>query len=123
MSDSFVPRTPVSLQIRRIIFENHNACDEGGGGGGDCKFNSDDIFEALKRGGDVDPGWIIDDLEPAINELCRSGAARNIAQNFTTIWLKLSERLEPAGSCAACHGEVFLGASEEKRCPGCGSAL
>ena len=122
MSDSFVPRIPVQLQIRRIIFENHNACDEGGGGG-DCKFNNDGIFEALKRGGDVDPGWIIDDLEPAIDELCRSGAARNIAQNFTTIWLKLFERLEPAGRCTACRGDVFLGPSEERRCPACGSPL
>jgi len=110
----FTPKVPIPLQIRRIIFEDYN--DEDG------KFNNDEIFESIRRGGDVDPDWIIDDLEPAINGLCDSGAARNIAQNFTTIWLKLSERLERA-HCGSCGNDVFMGASEERICPGCKSTL
>ena len=113
MSD-FTPKVPISLQIRKIIFENYN--DEDG------KFNNDYIFASIKQGGDVDPDWIIDDLEPAINELCDSGAARNIAQNFTTIWLKLFERLEQS-HCSSCDNDVFLSPSEEKTCPGCKSSL
>ncbi len=113
MSD-FVPKVPISLQIRRIIFENYN--DEEG------RFNSDDIFDHLRQNGDIDPDWIIDDLEPAINELCEAGAARNIAQNLTTIWLRLFEKLEKA-HCGSCGNDVFLGPSEDRACPGCRSAL
>ncbi len=110
----FIPRVPIPLQIRRIIYENYN--DE------ETRFNNDDLFAALRRGGDVDPNWIVDDLEPAITELCDSGVTRNIAQNFTTIWLKLFARLEET-RCNACNSDVFLGALEERTCPGCGSIL
>ncbi len=110
----FAPRIPVSLQVRRVIFENYN--DEDG------RFNSDDVFEHLRRGGDIDPGWSVADLEPAINELCEAGAARNIAQNLATIWLKLFEKLERA-HCGSCGNDAFLGRSEDRACPGCKSAL
>ena len=102
------------MQIRRIIRDNYN--DE------EVKFTNDDIFRILREGGDMDPDWTIDDLEPAIVDLCRCGAARNIAQNFTTIWLKLFERLEPV-RCNSCESDVFLGVSEERVCPGCRSRL
>ncbi len=116
MSD-FTPSTPVALQVRRIIFDHYN--DDSG----DAKFNSDDIFDLLKKGGDIDPAWIADDLEPHIIQLCNTGAARNIAQNFTTIWLKLSQRLGAATRCGSCGNDAHMCPSEEQACPGCGSSL
>ena len=107
MSD-FTPATPIALQIRKIIFEKFNDVD--------TKFTNDEIFEILKSNGDIDPSWIIDDTEPFINEICDSGLARNIAQNFTTIWLKLFDPIEPS-HCSACNKDVHLGASEERVCP------
>ena len=44
MSD-FVPLIPISLQIRKIIFEKFNDVD--------TKFTNDDIFEILKSENDV----------------------------------------------------------------------
>ena len=85
MSD-FTPTTPISLQIRKIIFENFNDVD--------VKFTNDEIFEAIKKNGDFDPLWIIDDTESFFNDICNSGLARNIAQNFTTIWMKLFDPVE-----------------------------
>ena len=107
MSD-FTPSTPISIQIRKIIFENHNDVD--------AIFTNDQIFEKLKQNGDLDPSWIIDDIEPYINEICQSNLARNIAQNFTTIHLKLFNTLEKH-YCNACNFDVYLGESEEKICP------
>lgn len=107
MSD-FTPATPIALQIRRIIFEKFNDVD--------AKFTNDEIFEVLKSNGDIDPSWIIDDTEPFINEICDSGLARNIAQNFTTIWLKLFDSIEPF-HCSVCGKDVHLGASEDRVCP------
>ena len=74
MSD-FTPTVPIALQIRKIIFDKFNDVD--------TKFTNDEIFEILKTSGDLDPSWIIDDTETFFNELCDSGLARNIAQNFT----------------------------------------
>lgn len=112
MSD-FVPKTPIPLQIRKIIFDNFND---------DSKFTNDEVFEILKGDGDIDPDWIIDDLEQDISNLCDSGVARNIAQNFTTIWLKLFEKIQ-RNHCDACNNDVFLAPCEKKTCPGCGSSL
>jgi hypothetical protein len=78
MSD-FTPTTPISLQIRKIIFEKFNDVN--------VKFTNDEIFEIIKKNGDFDPSWIIDDTESFFNDICNSGLARNIAQNFTTIWM------------------------------------
>ena len=116
MSD-FTPSTPIALQIRRIIFERFNDVD--------ARFTNDEIFDILRSGGDIDPDWIVDDTEPFINELCDLGLARNIAQNFTTIWLKLFDTVEQV-HCDGCGNDVCLGASEERRScpnPSCGSAL
>ena len=104
----FSPKTPIELQIRKIIFDKFNDPD--------LKFNNDEIFEILKQNGDIDPSWIIDDLEPIINELCDKGMARNIAQNFTTIWLKLFDKIEQL-HCNSCDNDIYLGPSEEKVCP------
>ena len=65
MSD-FTPLIPVSLQIRKIIFEKFNDTD--------TKFTNDQIFEILKSYDDIDPSWIIDDTESLFNDLCESYA-------------------------------------------------
>ena len=107
MSD-FTPTVPIALQIRKIIFEKFNDVD--------TNFTNDDVFEILKTNGDIDPSWIIDDTESFFNELCDSGLARNIAQNFTTIYLKLFDPLEQS-HCPECDNDIYLGSSEEKKCP------
>ncbi|MDH3696802.1 MAG: hypothetical protein OEQ15_05755 [Nitrosopumilus sp.] len=107
MSD-FTPTTPISLQIRKIIFEKFNDID--------VKFTNDEIFEVIKKNGDFDPSWIIDDTESFFNDICNSGLARNIAQNFTTIWMKLFDPIEKF-HCNACDNDIYLGTSEERICP------
>ena len=107
MSD-FTPTIPISLQIRKIIFEKFNDID--------VKFTNDEIFEMIKENGDLDPSWIIDDTESFFNDICDSGLARNIAQNLTTIWMKLFDPVEKL-HCSACDNDVYLGTSEERMCP------
>jgi hypothetical protein len=105
---NFTPITPISLQIRKIIFEKFNDVD--------VKFTNDEIFEMIKENGDVDPSWIIDDTELSFNDICDSGLARNIAQNLTTIWMKLFDPVEKL-HCGACDNDIYLGTSEERTCP------
>lgn len=105
---SFTPTVPIELQIRKTIFEKFNEVD--------TVFTNDSVFEILKTNGDIDPSWIIDDIESFINELCDSGLARNVAQNFTTIHLKLFDTVEKL-YCNACNQDVFLGKSEDRVCP------
>ncbi len=105
---SFTPTTPVEIQIRKIIFEKFNEVDN--------VFTNDSIFEILKENGDIDPSWIIDDIESFVNELCDSGLARNVAQNFTTIHLKLFDTVEKL-HCNSCNHDAYLGKSEERTCP------
>ena len=107
MSD-FTPSIPISLQIRKIIFEKFNDVN--------TKFTNDDIFEILKSENDVDPSWIIDDTESLFNDLCDSGLTRNIAQNFTTIFLKLFDTVEKL-HCNSCDNDIYLGTAEERTCP------
>ena len=113
---SFTPSVPIQLQIRKIIFEKFNNVDN--------KFTNDEIFEIIKSGGDCNPSWIIDDLEPYIQEICNSGLTRNIAQNFTTIWLKLFS-LVKKHHCDSCNQDVYLGETEKQECPNpsCGAKL
>ncbi len=107
MSD-FIPKTPIELQIRKIIFEKFNDVD--------TRFSNDEIFEIIKENGDVDSSWIVDDVEPFFNQICDSGLVRNIAQNFTTLWLKLFELVEKL-HCDSCNHDIYLGTSEERVCP------
>ncbi len=113
---NFTPKIPIILQIRKIIFEKFNDVE--------TKFTNDEIFEALKENGDIDPSWIIDDVESFFNEICDSGFTRNIAQNFTTIWLKLFDPAEKL-HCNTCNHDIYLGTSEEKICsnPSCKSSI
>ena len=105
---SFTPSIPIELQIRKIIFEKFNDVDK--------KFTNDDIFEILKSEGDIDPSWIIDDTESFFMGICDSGLVRNIAQNFTTIFLKLFDPVEKL-YCDSCNHDIYLGNSEKRVCP------
>ncbi len=107
MSD-FTPSTPIELQIRKIIFEKFNDVNK--------KFTNDEVFEILKSNGDVNPSWIIDDTESLFNDICDSRLVRSIAQNFTTIFLKLFELVEKF-HCNSCDYDIHLGISEERICP------
>ncbi|HJJ20691.1 MAG: hypothetical protein MT334_00315 [Candidatus Nitrosopumilus limneticus] len=107
MSD-FTPSTPIELQIRKIIFEKFNDVNK--------KFTNDEVFEILKSNGDVNPSWIIDDTESLFNDICDSRLVRSIAQNFTTIFLKLFELVEKF-HCNSCNYDIHLGISEERICP------
>ena len=113
---SFAPAVPIELQIRKIIFEKFNDVD--------TIFTNDTIFEILKENGDIESSWIVDDIEPFINSLCDSGLARNVAQNFTTIHMKLFEPVEKL-HCNSCNQDIYLSPSEEKICPNpsCKSAI
>ncbi|RNJ75402.1 MAG: hypothetical protein EB830_06130 [Nitrosopumilus sp. H13] len=105
---SRAPGVPVELQIRRIIFEKFNDVE--------ARFTNDEIFQIMQESGGVDPAWKIDDVEPFFEEICRSGMARNIAQNFTTVWLKLFSPVRRI-HCGSCDTDVHLGESEEQTCP------
>ena len=107
MGDS-ISSTPVSIQIRKVIFEDYNEPD--------TKFTNDEIFEKLKKYGNIDSALTIDDMESYFLDICNSGLARNIAQNFTTIWMKLFSPIEKI-HCNSCNLDVYLGPEEERTCP------
>ncbi|KAF6242465.1 hypothetical protein C6988_08265 [Nitrosopumilus sp. b1] len=104
----YTPKIPIPIQIRKIIFEKFNDTEN--------RFTNDDVFAILKKNNDIDESWTIDDVETYFNEICDKGLARNIAQNFTTIWLKLFDPMEKS-HCNACNLDIYLGSSEEKICP------
>ena len=106
--NDFTPLIPIQLQIRKIIFEKFNDAD--------TKFTNDQIFEILKSNGDIESSWIIDDTESLFNDLCDSGLIRNIAQNFTTIFLKLFDTVEKL-HCNSCINDIYVGTAEERMCP------
>ena len=112
----YLPKIPVSMQIRKIIFDNYNDID--------APFTNDGIFEILQSNGDLNPAWIVDDIEPHVNEICDSGMARNIAQNFTTVWLKLFDIVKKY-HCKSCDSDIFLGGAEDRKCPNpsCGAGI
>jgi hypothetical protein len=105
---NFIPKTPIQIQIRKIIFENYNNVEE--------KFTNDDIFAKIKQTGDFDSSWIIDDMEKYFHEICDSGMVRNIAQNFTTMWFMIFEPIKQM-HCNSCNFDVYLGSSETSICP------
>ena len=107
MGDS-ISSTPISIQIRKVIFEDYNEPD--------TKFTNDEIFEKLKKNGTLDSALTIDDMESYFLDICNSGLARNIAQNFTTIWMKLFSPIEKI-HCNSCNLDVYLGPEEERTCP------
>jgi len=104
----FNPKTSIQIQIRKIIFEKFNDPE--------VRFTNNEIFEIIKKNGDIDPSWIIDDMELYFKEICDNGLTRNIAQDFTTMWFKLFETVEKF-HCNSCNNDVYLGNSEERICP------
>lgn len=104
----FVLSVPISIQIRKIIYENFNDTEN--------RFTNDEIFKIMKEKGDIDASWIIDDTEKYFQELCGSGLMRNIAQNFTTMYFKLFGAVEKI-HCDSCGLDVFLAKSEDRFCP------
>ena len=107
---------PITISIRKIIFENFN--DD------DLRFNNDQIFEILKQNKIIESSLTIDDMEIYFKELCDSEILRNIAQNFTTQWFKLFESLNKV-QCVSCKENSYLISSENKICQNtsCGSSL
>ena len=98
---------PITIHIRKIIFENFNDVD--------LKFNNDQIFEILKQNKNIDQFLTIDDMEIYFKELCDAELLRNIAQNFTTQWFKLFELFEKI-ECESCKNENYLTPSEKMIC-------
>ena len=107
---------PIQLQIRQIIFEKFNDPD--------LRFTNDQIFDELQKRGAVDDSCDICDIESEFNQMCKSGLARNIAQNFNTIWLKIFDVLEEV-HCISCSNTIHLAKSEDSKCPNpeCGAVL
>ena len=104
------------LQIRKIIFENFNEID--------LRFNNDEIYELLKKNDTFDKSQTIDDLANDFKKIEDDGLVRCIAQNFTTKWFKLYEKMEQL-NCRSWNGVVFLGNDESKICYNdeCGATL
>ena len=98
---------PISLQIRKIIFEKFN--DING------RFTNDQIFEILNSR-DTDKSLTIDDMEPFFKNLHNDGLIRPIAQDFTTQWFKLNAPVEKF-KCNSCNLEIYLGKLEYRICP------
>ena len=107
---------PITISIRRIIFENFNDAD--------LKFNNDQVFEILKQNEKIDPSLTTIDMEVYFKKLCDAEILRNIAQNFTTQWFKLFEPIEKI-QCNSCKKENYITQSENRICQnsGCGSTL
>lgn len=104
----YTPSVPIVLQIRKIIYEKFNDVD--------TRFTNDAIFEIIKKNGDIDPSWTIDDVASIFKQLCDEGMLRNIAQDFTTLWFKIFDGIEKL-NCNSCNYEVYLDKSEERICP------
>ena len=113
---NFTPSVPIQLQIRKIIFEKFNDPE--------LRFTNDEIFDIIKKNGDVDPYWDIDEMEQYFKEICDNGLTRNIAQNFTTIWFKLFDEIEHI-HCKSCNQDIYLGKSEKRVCvnPECKASI
>ena len=104
----YTPSAPIVLQIRKIIYEKFNDVD--------TKFTNIDILEIIKKNGDIDPSWTIDDVPSFFKQLCDEGMIRNIAQDFTTQWFKIFDEIEKM-KCNSCNSEVYLDKSEQRICP------
>src|SRR3972149_2998625 len=107
----FKPSVPISIQIRKVIFDKYNDPE--------LRFTNDEIFEIIKNNGDVDKSWTIDDMEKYFQDICDSGLVRNIAQNFTTVWFKLFNSIEKIQCNSCTHTRTSeLGTSSVRRnCP------
>ena len=103
-------------QIRKVIFDNFNDVD--------IRFNNDQVLELLKKDETIDQTITIDNIESQFTKIEDDGLVRCIAQNFTTKWFKLYEKMEQL-NCSSCNSVVFLGSGESKICYNneCGATL
>ena len=98
----------VILQIRKIIFDNFNDAD--------VRFNNDQILEFLKKNSDFDQSSTVDNLENEFKKIEDDGFVRCIAQNFTTKWFKLYDKIEKI-RCNSCNTDIHLASDESRICP------
>lgn len=103
----------VAFQIRKIIYEKFNDTNS--------RFTNDDVFEVMKDNGMAN-SLTIDDMEPYFKQLHDEGLIRPIAQNFTTQWYKLFEKVEKL-NCKSCGQDIHLGNLESRICPQCKTAI
>lgn len=103
----------IPLAIRRVIYQHFNDTD--------TIFTNDQILEIMIKGGMIEKSSTIDDMECYFQSLCKAGVIRNVAQNFTTMYLKLFEPLQPA-QCEEC-GQIPLYSEEPYNCIVCGSTV
>jgi rubrerythrin len=103
----------IAFQIRKIIYEKFNDAN--------LRFTNDEVFEVMKDGG-MTSSLTIDDMEPYFKQLHNEGLVRPIAQNFTTQWYKLFEKVEKF-NCKPCGKEIHLGKLEPRVCPQCKAAI
>jgi len=103
----------VVFQIRKIIYEKFNDTNS--------RFTNDAVFEVMKDNGMAN-SLTIDDMEPYFKQLHDEGLIRPIAQNFTTQWYKLFEKVEKF-NCKSCGQDIHLGNLEPLVCPQCKTAI
>ena len=98
----------VLLGIRKIIFDNFNDLD--------IRFNNDQILEFLKKDDGFDQTITVDNLEDEFKKIEDDGFVRCIAQNFTTKWFKLYDKIEKI-RCNSCNTDIHLANDESRICP------
>ena len=103
-----------SLAIRRTIYRHFN--DDV-----DTAFTNDQILEIMIKDGTVQRSVTINDLEEDFHDLCKAGVMRNVAQNLTTIYLKLFSPLQMT-HCERC-GEIPLNTEESRCCVSCNGTV
>lgn len=103
----------VSLAIRRVIYQHFNDPD--------MVFTNDQVLEIMIQDGMVEEAVTIDDIQDYFQSLCEARVVRNIAQNFTTMYLKLFEPLRLV-QCEGC-GQIPLYVGESYSCIVCGNAV
>ena len=103
----------IAFQIRKIIYEKFNDTN--------LRFTNDEVFDVIKDNG-MTNSLTIDDMEPYFKQLHDEGLVRPIAQNFTTQWYKLFEKVEKF-NCKACGKEIHLGKLEPRACPQCKASI
>lgn len=99
-----------SLAIRRVIYEHFNDPD--------LTFTNDQVLDIMIKDDMVEAACTVDDVEDDFQNLCRAGVVRNIAQNFTTMYLKLFTPLQLV-QCKEC-GQIPLYSEEPRVCIVCG---
>ena len=102
-----------SLAIRHVIYKHFNDPD--------LTFTNDQVLDIMIKDDMVEAACSVDDVEDDFQNLCRTGVVRNIAQNFTTMYLKLFTPLQLV-QCKEC-GQIPLHSEEPRVCIICGVSV